>query len=450
MRTSSLLAFFGFSAACLLAFGCGQSSAAQEASGTKQVKRFPNQPELTRGPYLQMASANSVMLRWRTAVPCKGKVRFRLVSDKPAAEIIENEDAATTEHVIQIKQLMPGKSYAYEVWGNGFALIDGQGTFHTAPATGDDVATRIWVVGDSGTADANAKSVYAAYLKFSKGKDTDLWLMLGDNAYESGEDEQYQRAVFMMYPDMLRHACLWPTLGNHDARHASSARQSGPYYENFTLPTKGECGGVPSGTEAYYAFDYGQIHFICLDSQDTNRSPEGAMAKWLKADLEANAQPWTIAFFHHPPYTKGSHDSDKEADPRFADMRSVFLPMLEKAGVDLVLAGHSHSYERSYLISGHYGQSDTLRPEMIADHGSGHVKANGLGNTYDKKANPHAEVCVVAGSSGKIGGGPLNHPAMFCSFNELGSLVLDVKGKRLEARFLTGKGEVKDHFVMDK
>ena len=47
---------------------------------------------------------------------------------------------------------------------------------------------------------------------------------------------------------------------------------------------------MPSGTEAYYSFDYGRIHFICLDSHDTDRSPTGAMAQWLKADLESTAR----------------------------------------------------------------------------------------------------------------------------------------------------------------
>lgn len=455
MKTALLIAVCALSLAGLPLAGCGQSASGQTAAPSAP-RRFPNQPELARGPYLQSESASGIVVRWRTVAPCKGKVRFRMVSDQPVADIIEKEDLATTEHLITLKQLLPGRHYTYEIWGNGFQLTDAAGRvaggqFHTAPATGDAADTRFWVIGDSGTADAHARAVYQAFQAFSKDRPADLWLMLGDNAYPNGTDAQYQQAVFETYPDLLRNACLWPTLGNHDARRASSAKQSGPYYDNFTLPTKGECGGVPSGTEAYYAFDYGQIHFICLDSQDSDRTPQGAMAKWLKADLDANAQKWTIAFFHHPPYTKGSHDSDRERDPRFRDMRGVFLPMLEQAGVDLVLSGHTHAYERSFLIGGHYGTSDTLTPAMIADNGSGNPGGQqGLGHAYDKKAHPHAEVCVVAGSSGKTSGGPLNHPAMYCAFNELGSLVVDIKDGRLEAQFLNDKGKVLDRFVIQK
>ena len=61
---------------------------------------------------------------------------------------------------------------------------------------------------------------------------------------------------------------------------------------------------------------------------------------WLKADLAATTQPWIIAFWHHPPYSKGSHDSDTEV--RHVEMREAALPVLEAGGVDLMLSGHTH------------------------------------------------------------------------------------------------------------
>ena len=67
----------------------------------------------------------------------------------------------------------------------------------------------------------------------------------------------------------------------------SSITQSGVYYDIFTLPTRGQAGGLASGTEAYYSFNYANIHFICLDSHDSDRSTDGAMMQWLKADLAA-------------------------------------------------------------------------------------------------------------------------------------------------------------------
>ena len=131
-----------------------------------------------------------------------------------------------------------------------------------------------------------------------------------------------------------------------------------PYYDIFSFPKLAEAGGVASGTEAYYSFDYGNIHFVCLDSDETIRASNGPMANWLRNDLANNTQDWLIAFFHHPPYSKGSHNSDTETE--LIQMRQNFLPILEEHGVDLVLSGHSHAYERSKFIDGHYGSSGTF------------------------------------------------------------------------------------------
>ena len=268
--------------------------------------------------------------------------------------------------------------------------------------------------------------------------------MLGDNAYDRGTDSEYQAAVFNMYPEMLRKSVLWPTLGNHDGASSNSGTQTGPYYESFTLPKKAEAGGIASGTEAYYSFDYGNIHFVVLDSFDSSRSPTGAMMKWLRSDLQATNQNWIIAYWHHPPYTKGTHDSDNGAAER--DMRQNALPILETYGVDLVLAGHSHNYERSFLLNGHYGVSTTLTPDMILDAGDGRTSGTGA---Y-KKASDRGAVYTVAGSSGKTGGGSLDHPAMFISLSVLGSVALTVNGNRLDAKFIRSNGSVADEFSIQK
>jgi hypothetical protein len=112
-----------------------------------------------------------------------------------------------------------------------------------------------------------------------------------------------------------------------------------------------------------------------------------------------------------------------------------------------VLSGHSHSYERSYLIGGHYGQSGTFNASMIKNGGSGRESETGA---YAKASDAYRAVYAVAGSSGKIGGGALNHPAMFVSLNQLGSMVLDVHGDRLDATFLRETGVVADSFTIIK
>jgi hypothetical protein len=396
---------------------------------------------VVRGPYLQNGSPSAVTVRWRTSTATDSRVRYGTTQGN--LTLSASSSTLKTDHEVRLTGLSANTRYYYSV-GNAAGSLAGNDANHffvTHPPAGTAKATRVWVLGDSGTANANAQAVRNAYTNYTGTRHTDLWLMLGDNAYTDGTDAQFQAAVFDMYPEMLRKSVLWSARGNHE--YFSSV-----YYGVHTFPTQGEAGGVPSSSEAYYSFDYGNIHFICLDSFGSNRSATGAMATWLQQDLAANTRPWVIAFWHHPPYSKGAHNSDTET--QLIDMRQNFLPLLEGSGVDLVLSGHSHSYERTFLLDGHYGASGTFAASHKVNGGSG--RENGSG-AYQKPAGstPHdGAVYVVAGSSGQATGGALNHPAMYISLNNLGSLVLDVNGNRLDVKFLRETGAVSDYFTILK
>ena len=326
------------------------------------------------------------------------------------------------------------------------------GWFFTAPTGNKPV--RIWALGDSGTATQPGYAVQQAgvrdaYHAFTGGRYTDVWLMLGDNAYLSGTDQQYQEAVFNIYPVSLRTTPLWPTIGNHDV----SALGPVPYTDIFTLPMNGEAGGVPSGTEKYYSFDYANVHFVCLDSETSDYSLPGAMLTWLEQDLAANTKDWTIAFWHRPPYSFSTHNSDAEG-PMIL-MRENAVPILENHGVDLVLCGHSHSYERSYLIDGHHGYASTFAPSMVKDSGSGRTNETGAYRKSSAGPAPHeGAVYVVCGSSGWVTPDTYIpqylHPAMFIKWKQLGSMVIDVNSNRLDAAFLRETGRVDDYFTILK
>ena len=404
---------------------------------------------LVRGPYLQSGTASSVIIKWRTDEATDSLVRYGLAPDSLTLSV--SDATSTTEHAVQLTGLSADVKYFYAVGTSADTLAGGDDDHFvvTAPVPGTAKPTRIWVIGDSGTADRSAEAVRDAFLNFTWPRDPDLWIMLGDNAYEDGTDAEYQAAVFETYPQVLRKIVLWPTLGNHDGSTADSTTESSPYYDIFSLPRNGEAGGVASGTEAYYSFDYGNIHFIVLDSYETDRSPDGAMMTWLARDLAANDKEWIIAFWHHPPYSRGSYDSNTQR--RSIALRQNAVPLLERYGVDLVLSGHSHSYERSYLIDGHYGRSDTITDALKKNPGDGSATGDGA---YQKPATvgaPHAgAVYAVAGTAGKLHRGPLDHRAMAVSLRSLGSMVLDVNGNRLDAIFLDSTGNIQDDFTILK
>ncbi|MDQ3018153.1 MAG: metallophosphoesterase, partial [Bacteroidota bacterium] len=283
---------------------------------------------------------------------------------------------------------------------------------------------------------------------------TDMMLFLGDNAYVDGTDAQYQTAIFQnMYEAKLKNSIAWSCLGNHDGHSADSDTQTGPYYDIFTFPTLGQCGGEPSGTEAYYSYDFGNIHFIILDSYDTNRSVTGPMHQWCQNDLVGTTADWIIAFWHHPAYSKGSHDSDTETNLK--QMRENFLPLFETYGVDLVLSGHSHSYERTYLVNEHYGLASTFQTNThtVGIQGAGSGQLANDGAYYKAPFGPEGgdgAVYITTGSAGKTEAAPLNHPVMYYDAATLGSCVLKIKQDTLSVIYLRQTGAIDDQFVLIK
>jgi PKD repeat protein len=404
---------------------------------------------LVRGPYLQMGTPDGVVLRWKTSVTAGSRVEY---GPAPGNLTEAVEDATlTTDHSITLSGLDPDTVYYYSVGTPGSALAgdDADHFFVTPPMGGTPKPTRIWILGDAGYGSPDALAVRDAYYTHTGSTHTDLWLMLGDNAMATGIDSQHQTKLFDIYHEMLRKSVLWPTLGNHDGATASSPDQTGPYYEIFTLPTAGEAGGVASGTEAYYSFDYANMHFVVLDSHETDRDIGSPMLTWLELDLASTVQDWIIVYFHHPPYSKGGHDSDVDLRP--TEMRENVIPILEDHGVDVVFTGHSHSYERSFMIDGHYGDSTTFSPSHQIDGGDGRGDGDGVYFKPTEGPAPHeGTVYTVAGSAGTTSGGPLNHPAMYISWNELGSVVLDVNGNRLDSLFLDSTGQTLDYFTLSK
>ena len=406
--------------------------------------RVSDRPTVLRGPYLQQMTPTSAIVRWRTDSPTDSRAIYGATDGMLTNLIVDR--TLTNEHLVAISGLAPDTLYHYGVGTSGSLLAAGTDYwFRTAPTPGSRRPTRIWVLGDFGFGSADERAVRDSYLRYARRHPADVWITLGDNEQTSGADRRYQKVLFDTYGDLLRQLTMWPTLGNHDVNGARRGTASTPYLRIFSLPTKGETGGVPSGTEQYYSFDYANVHCICLDSQASDRSSQGAMARWLHHDLTATRQDWVIAFWHHPPYSKGSHDSDK--DRQMTEMRQNIVPILEQHDVDLVLCGHTHVYERSYLVYGHYGDSTTLLPSMLVDRGDG--REDGTGVYHKSRAHGTAgTVYVNAGVGGRAAKGKVEHPVMRVTLRQLGFVMLEVNGLRLDGRFINVKGEVRDHFTV--
>ena len=423
--------------------------------------------DVTRAPYLQLTTDTSQTIVWRTDGEVKPEIRIgksmkqiasakNEILVKTTADLFQGEKKlqakkGTIQYEAKLSELEPNTTYYYAIYHDGERVTPEDETYYfkTHPVPGAKSSSRFWIVGDSGTGGSNQKLVHEGLKKWLGEKKLDGYLHVGDMAYGSGTDPEFSKKFFPIYETTLRNTTCWASLGNHEGRTSKGKTGIGPFYDAYVLPTNAEAGGVPSGSESYYSFDYGNVHFICLNSHDLDRRPTAAMAQWLKADLEKTKAEWLIAFYHHPPYTKGSHDSDKEH--QLIEMREHIMPILESGGVDAVFTGHSHIYERSMLIDGAY-ETPSTSEGVVLDDGDGDPREGGDGS-YKKSAGLAANngtIQVVAGN----GGAPLrrkgNHVLMSKVILMFGSVILETKDNELSLTMIDREGKEQDYCVIKK
>ena len=297
---------------------------------------------LVRQPYLQQVSSTSTTVVWATRESGPAEVRYWRTSDSPIAV------AATTrlfpgsstgmgfdyyQHEARLANLSPTTLYNYDVFVRGGDATPGVvDRFSTAIPPGSG-SVRFIAFGDSGTGSFEQRQLGALMTNDS----FDLALHSGDIAYPDGTYLQFHETFFGMYRDWLRSRPAYPSIGNHDNNTLAAL----PYRELFTLPENGASANYPDHKERYYSFDYGPVHFVALDTELAFADPARRQEQlsWLSADLVATTQPWRVVFFHKPPYSSGEHGSDLL-------IRQAFGPIFEQYGVQLVINGHDHHYER--------------------------------------------------------------------------------------------------------
>ncbi len=426
----------------------GSSLSAASVSGwfTTSASGGGGTTTLIRGPYLTVATSNSIAVQWRTGSSSNNEVRYGI---SPTALVnTATNSTVSTEHSVQLTGLVANTKYYYSIGEIGSVLQgDANNYFVTAPANGSSQALKFWVTGDFGNGSSGQTAVRNSFSAYTAGQTVNGWLWLGDNAYANGTDAEYQAYVFNVYPTIFKNLPVFPAPGNHDyaqAGYLSSASRGTnfPYFSIFNIPTN-------SGTEKYYSTNYGNVHFIALDSYGSYNTAGSPMYNWLQNDLASNTQQWTVVYFHHPPFSKGSHDSDNSDE--MVDMRTNIIPLLESYGVDLVLGGHSHSYERSNFIKNHTGSESSFNSSIYP---SGHIVQAGAGPYSKSSRTGNGTIYVVCGVSGQSSTSTTSgypHNAMNRSIvSSYGSLILDVNGGALTCKFLTSAGAIADQFTMNK
>jgi acid phosphatase type 7 len=285
--------------------------------------------EQPREPYVQGVTAYSAVICWVSQHPGSGVVEY---GKTPELGRKETDPRVRRRHVVALAGLDPCSTYHYRVGGVGES--SSKGSLRTAPV-GEDSRFRFAVVGDSGSGGKGQLAV-AALLGCLE---PDLVLHTGDVVYPAGQERHYNRRFFAPYRNLIKTVPVFPVLGNHDVMRGDGTA----FLENFHPPLES-----PRGTKRYYSFDWGNTHFVALDSElyhgDRGSDPE-RQKDFLEQDLAASRKRWKIAFLHRSPYGSSRHGGDGR-------VREDLEPLFARHAVDLVFSGHDHVYERTVPIRG--------------------------------------------------------------------------------------------------
>ncbi len=186
---------------------------------------------------------------------------------------------------------------------------------------------RTAIAGDTGSGDAAQAQVAALMVAGERDEEYTALLLLGDLIYPDGDPDLIDDVIWTPYADVLDGPTeLLPVIGNHDV----------------VLGRDDEIMDELGAPGTWYSARYGPALIIVLDSTRTSSADQRG---WLEAELAGATVPWIIAALHHPPYSAGVHGSHMRT-------RDAFVGLFEEHGVDLVLAGHDHDYQRSKMING--------------------------------------------------------------------------------------------------
>jgi acid phosphatase type 7 len=273
--------------------------------------------------------------------------------------------AAFYQYQADITGLQPGTEYTYSIAVDGQNLVSdaSEFRFRTAPMKKFSFLS----FGDSG---ADSSQQMALVQLMAAEKNISMVVHVGDMAYPDGTFAELQDAYFGVNFPLMRRLPFFSTPGNHEYNTGNAA----PYLAGVAQP---ECGVPTVDVGRYYSYDWGNAHFVSVDSNLLPTARAAAMLAWLDADLAATSQYWRIVFLHHTPYPTGYH----LGDPICAAVQQLVNPIVERHGVQLLLAGHEHGYERTYPLAGGQRVSSSAPSTTYVVTGGGGGALETVGST---------------------------------------------------------------------
>jgi hypothetical protein len=308
---------------------------------------------IIKGPYLQWPTVQSMTIMLETSEKAISWVEVfaaeRIHSGhrgnyrEPVHKLSQvSGNEYLTIHRHTVLALEAGTMYFYKVYSeneHGEHIESGPHPFKTAAATGEPCSFTITSeTGGYSGFDLSEGQINKNIFKQMQKYRPDIALFIGDIVNDGNNYEDWEAYFFGPGKDLLLNTPFYSCLGNHE-------NNASWYYDFFAFEQP----------RNYYSFDYGDVHFICLDSTDFIKPenypysageihPGNAQYDFLVRDLNSAAAvsaKWRIVFFHYPPYVSGGYQVE--------DLRQL-CPIMEQYGVDIVFNSHTIVYERSHPL----------------------------------------------------------------------------------------------------
>jgi len=352
------------------------------------------QTKLTKGPFLLGVYQNRAALMWETETEGACELHYggdweldKFVKSAPQVHQYGEDEAKTVFiHKVWLEDLEPGRLYDYRVTGPGFE--DKIYRFRTVPVKTDRVSFIVY--GDS----RSRPSVHRRLVKQIIKKKVDFIVHSGDLVTDGDKYEQWGPQFFEPLKGLAERVPVYIAKGNHEGDNGN--------FEKLL---------VPEGRRNSFGFDYGPVHYFCADNVSEGLK-DAAQLDLIVADARASGAEWKFVSYHVPSLNIGGHWS--------AWAYPDALPELSKAGVDFVLSGHSHFYERFRAVA----------PPQNADGSYVTYVTSGGGGAYMHQIRPNAYHAAAKKE---------HH---FCLF--------DIKGEKLTMDTVDIDGRVIDHIELVK
>lgn len=317
-------------------------------------------------------SSNSRTIMWQSEFAQKDAVvEYRrkgigdIKSSITAEEKFIDDNRTTYIRKAVLNDLLAGAQYEYRV-----GYEDKRSDWHKLNTDGGG-AFKALIFPDSQSNDYNDWKNIAQFAR-KENPDAAFFINMGD-LVDNGEDHTQWRAWFDSLQGIIDTIPVAPVLGNHETYNQEwKVRMPETYLHLFSLPANGD----EERQNQFYSFDYGEAHFIVLNTQfdEMEQFQPGLLTaekQWFVNDLTKTRKKWKIVLMHKDVLIyEIQNRSDRKAG--FSDIGKEWMPLFDQYGIDVVLTGHLHTYRRRERL--YNFKPDTRGPLYIVTGVAGNVR----------------------------------------------------------------------------